>query len=104
MFTMTVFLPLKEGTATPAFPSFLCQATEPTDYWKRVIKAILKAKHIAVVCGKHLQIAYRRMLRFWGNGMLMVGCVAGFRGWDLCSSRDPRFPFIQWPFPKFEEG
>jgi len=52
---MTVFLPLQEGTATPPFPSFLCPPSEPTDYWKRVIKAILKAKHIAVVCGEHLE-------------------------------------------------
>ena len=37
---------------TPSFPSFLCPASEPTDYWKRVIKTILKAKHIAVVCGE----------------------------------------------------
>jgi hypothetical protein len=55
-FTMTVFLPLQEGTATPPVPSFLCPASEPTDYWKRVIKAILKAKHIAVVCGEHLEV------------------------------------------------
>jgi hypothetical protein len=52
---MTVFLPLREGTATPPSPSFLCPASEPADYWKRVIKAILKAKHIAVVCGEHPQ-------------------------------------------------
>ena len=57
MFTMTVFLPLQEGTATPPFPSFLCPASEPTDYWKKVIKAILKAKHIAVVCGELLLTA-----------------------------------------------
>lgn len=53
VFTMTVFLPLQEGAATPPSPSFLCPASEPSDYWKRVIKAILKAKHIAVVCGEH---------------------------------------------------
>ena len=55
MFIMTVFLPLQEGATTPPFPSFLCPASEPTGYWKRVIKAILKAKHIAVVCGEHLE-------------------------------------------------
>ncbi|KAF9790971.1 DHS-like NAD/FAD-binding domain-containing protein [Thelephora terrestris] len=53
---MTVFLPLGEGTATPPSPTFLCPAPEPTDYWKRVIKAILKAKHIAVVCGAGISV------------------------------------------------
>ncbi|KAF9645089.1 DHS-like NAD/FAD-binding domain-containing protein [Thelephora ganbajun] len=53
---MTVFLPLQEGTVAPPFPSFLCPASEPTDYWKRVIKAILKAKHIAVVCGAGISV------------------------------------------------
>lgn len=55
---MTVFLPLQGSTVPPPLPSFVCPASEPTEYWKRVIKAILKAKHIAVVCGEHLGISY----------------------------------------------
>lgn len=63
---MTVFLPvpLQESTATPSFPPFLCPASEPADYWKKVIKAILKAKHIAVVCGEHLKTTQRRTPHF----------------------------------------
>jgi hypothetical protein len=55
-FAMTVFLPLQQGTATPPVPLFLCPASEPSDYWKRVIKAILKLKYVAVVCGEHLEV------------------------------------------------
>jgi len=104
VFTMTVFLPLQEGATTPPFPSFLCPASEPTDYWKRVIKAILKAKHIAVVCGEHLETTLRRTQRAWVDGILMPGCVAGFRGRDIRSSWNTRFSFIQWPVSKLEEG
>lgn len=103
---MTVFLPvpLQEGTETPPFPSFLCPASEPTDYWKKVIKAILKAKHIAVVCGEHPKTTQRRTPHFRVDGVLMLPCVAGFRGWHLCSSWHSRFSFIQRPFSNSEEG
>lgn len=102
-FTMTVFLPLQGSTATPPLPSFLCTASEPTDYLKRVIKAILKAKHIAVVCGEHLGTTYRFIPHPWVECSCLA-FVTRFRGWNIRSSWHSRFSFIRWPFSNSEEG
>lgn len=48
---MTVFLPLEASSPFPQSPSFLLPAPDPAGELKKVIKAILKAKRIVVVCG-----------------------------------------------------
>lgn len=48
---MTVFLPLEASSPTPHTPAFLVSATQPAAQLQKVIKAIMKARRIAVVCG-----------------------------------------------------
>jgi NAD-dependent histone deacetylase SIR2 len=48
---MTYFLPMDGETPLPSSPSFLVPSVEPDRHMGRVIKAILKARRIAVVCG-----------------------------------------------------
>ncbi|KAI0925719.1 hypothetical protein AcV5_008379 [Taiwanofungus camphoratus] len=48
---MTVFLPLEASSPFPHSPSFLVPSAEPSAHVKKVIKAIMKARRIAVVCG-----------------------------------------------------
>jgi NAD-dependent histone deacetylase SIR2 len=55
---MTVFLPLEESSPIPTSPSFLVPSTDPNGQVSKVIKAIIKAKRIVVVCGKHLQLPF----------------------------------------------
>ena len=52
---MTIFLPLNEHARNPQIPAFLSRVTEPATYIADVVKAILKAKRVAVVCGENLE-------------------------------------------------
>ena len=49
---MTAFLPLEAATPLPPSPAFLVPSPDPVSHMKRVIKAVLKARRIAVVCGE----------------------------------------------------
>lgn len=51
---MTAFLPLEAATPLPPSPAFLVPSPDPASHMKRVVKAVLKARRIAVVCGKYL--------------------------------------------------
>lgn len=59
LFNMTLYLPLEPESPFPSSPSFLVPAQDPKDQLHRVIKAIMKAKRIVVVCGtvSHFHIA-----------------------------------------------
>jgi hypothetical protein len=49
---MTVFVPLNGRSATPAVPPFLHAPEDSSAQLARVTKAVLKARRIAVVCGR----------------------------------------------------
>ena len=49
---MTAFLPLEAATPLPPSPAFLVPSPDPAHHMKRVVKAVLKARRIAVVCGE----------------------------------------------------
>ena len=51
---MTLFVPLESDSPVPAMPSLLNAVANPTAELGKVIKAILKAKHITFVCGELL--------------------------------------------------
>ena len=51
---MTTFLPLDVSASFPSSPAFLVRSPDPTSHIKRVVEAILKGRHIAVVCGEWL--------------------------------------------------
>ncbi|KAJ3716097.1 DHS-like NAD/FAD-binding domain-containing protein [Lentinula raphanica] len=53
---MTLFLPLEDSTASATIPSFVSQSTETTVQVAKVIKAILKAKRIVVICGAGISV------------------------------------------------
>ncbi|KAI0733599.1 DHS-like NAD/FAD-binding domain-containing protein [Fomitopsis betulina] len=53
---MTVFLPLEASSPTPHTPAFLVSATQPAAQLQKVIKAIMKARRIAVVCGAGISV------------------------------------------------
>ncbi|EJF64612.1 DHS-like NAD/FAD-binding domain-containing protein [Dichomitus squalens LYAD-421 SS1] len=53
---MTAFLPLDAGAPLPPSPAFLVPSPEPAGHVKRVIKAVLKARRIAVVCGAGISV------------------------------------------------
>ncbi|KAI0635732.1 DHS-like NAD/FAD-binding domain-containing protein [Trametes polyzona] len=53
---MTAFLPLDAAAPFPPSPSFLVRSPEPASHVKRVIKTILKARRIAVVCGAGISV------------------------------------------------
>ncbi|KAJ8473193.1 hypothetical protein ONZ51_g8029 [Trametes cubensis] len=53
---MTAFLPLDAAAPFPPSPAFLVQSSNPANHVKRVIKAILKARRIAVVCGAGISV------------------------------------------------
>ena len=48
---MTVFVPLEETSPFPNSPPFLVSSSEPSAHLKKAVKAIMKARRIAVVCG-----------------------------------------------------
>lgn len=49
---MTVFLPLEASSPFPQSPSFLLPSPDPNAQVTKVIRAIMKAKRIVVVCGR----------------------------------------------------
>ncbi|EMD34161.1 hypothetical protein CERSUDRAFT_117653 [Gelatoporia subvermispora B] len=53
---MTIFLPLAAESPFPQYPSFLVPSSEPSTHVKKVIKAIMKARRIAVVCGAGISV------------------------------------------------
>ncbi|EED81652.1 predicted protein [Postia placenta Mad-698-R] len=53
---MTVFLPLEASSPFPQTPSFLVPSSDPSAHVKRVVKAIMKARRIAVVCGAGISV------------------------------------------------
>jgi hypothetical protein len=48
---MTVFVPLDSSSSCPAAPSFLVEPDDTSAQFTRVVKAIIKARRIVVVCG-----------------------------------------------------
>ncbi|KAL1949291.1 hypothetical protein VTO73DRAFT_8172 [Trametes versicolor] len=53
---MTAFLPLDAAAPLPSSPSFLVPSADSASHVKRVIKTILKARRIAVVCGAGISV------------------------------------------------
>ncbi|KAJ7454734.1 DHS-like NAD/FAD-binding domain-containing protein [Mycena latifolia] len=53
---MTLFVPLDPSVRVPASPSFLQDSVDPTVQLEKVIKAILKAKRIVIVCGAGISV------------------------------------------------
>ncbi|RDX57501.1 DHS-like NAD/FAD-binding domain-containing protein [Lentinus brumalis] len=53
---MTAFLPLDAATPLPPSPAFLVPSPDPVSHMKRVVKAVLKARRIAVVCGAGISV------------------------------------------------
>lgn len=49
---MTVYLPLEGDLVFPNSPAYLQHVSDPTAHLQKVVKSILKAKRIAVVCGE----------------------------------------------------
>ncbi|KAI1797322.1 DHS-like NAD/FAD-binding domain-containing protein [Ganoderma leucocontextum] len=53
---MTAFLPLDAAASFPSSPAFLMPSPNPAGHVKRVVKAVLKARRIAVVCGAGISV------------------------------------------------
>ncbi|KAI1785008.1 DHS-like NAD/FAD-binding domain-containing protein [Ganoderma leucocontextum] len=53
---MTAFLPLDAAVSYPSSPAFLVPSPDPVGHVKRVIKAVLKARRITVVCGAGISV------------------------------------------------
>ncbi|PCH42141.1 DHS-like NAD/FAD-binding domain-containing protein [Wolfiporia cocos MD-104 SS10] len=53
---MTLFLPLESSSSLPQNPPFLVPSPEPSAHVKRVVKAVMKARRIAVVCGAGISV------------------------------------------------
>ncbi|KAF5382050.1 hypothetical protein D9615_004321 [Tricholomella constricta] len=53
---MTLFLPLAANTPQPTSPSFLTESTDSRTQILKVIKSILKAKRIVVICGAGISV------------------------------------------------
>ncbi|KZT67403.1 DHS-like NAD/FAD-binding domain-containing protein [Daedalea quercina L-15889] len=53
---MTVFLPLEASSPVPHTPAFLVPTPQPAAHLQKVIKAIMKARRIAVVCGAGISV------------------------------------------------
>ncbi|KAM5538504.1 hypothetical protein V8D89_007837 [Ganoderma adspersum] len=53
---MTAFLPLDAAASFPPSPAFLVPTPDPAAHVKRVVKAVLKARRIAVVCGAGISV------------------------------------------------
>ncbi|KAK7690578.1 hypothetical protein QCA50_005676 [Cerrena zonata] len=52
----TTYVPLEPSSPFPSSPSFLTPSSDPEAHLKKVIKSILRAKHIAVVCGAGISV------------------------------------------------
>ncbi|TFK75118.1 DHS-like NAD/FAD-binding domain-containing protein [Pluteus cervinus] len=53
---MTLFLPLEESTPLPSSPPFLTAPTDLAAQRQRVIRAIVKARRIVVICGAGISV------------------------------------------------
>lgn len=53
---MTVFLPLEASTPFPSSPSFLAESTDSAAQVSKVLRAILKARRIVVICGAGISV------------------------------------------------
>ncbi|KAI1791933.1 DHS-like NAD/FAD-binding domain-containing protein, partial [Ganoderma leucocontextum] len=53
---MTVFLPLDAAESRPLSPAFLVPSPDPVDHVMRVVKTVLKARRIVVVCGAGISV------------------------------------------------
>ncbi|KAI1786186.1 DHS-like NAD/FAD-binding domain-containing protein, partial [Ganoderma leucocontextum] len=53
---MTTFLPLGAAASIPPSPVFLIPSSDPDGHVKRVVKAVLRARRIAVVCGAGISV------------------------------------------------
>ncbi|KAI1781655.1 DHS-like NAD/FAD-binding domain-containing protein, partial [Ganoderma leucocontextum] len=53
---MTAFLPLVAAAPFPSSPTFLVPSPDPVAHVRRVVKAVLKARRIAVVCGAGISV------------------------------------------------
>nr|VWO94420.1 NAD-dependent histone deacetylase SIR2 [Ganoderma boninense] len=53
---MTIFLPLDTTAAPHSSPAFLVVSPDPVDHVKGVVKAVLKARRIIVVCGAGISV------------------------------------------------
>lgn len=54
---MTTLVPLNEGRQPQSVPAFVSHAKQPATELERVVKAILRARRIAVVCGMYIAFA-----------------------------------------------
>jgi hypothetical protein len=61
-FKMTLYLPLDVASPFPQSPSFLLPSPDLDDQLNKVIKAIMKARRIVVICGM--------ILRFSATGLV----------------------------------
>ncbi|KAJ4495184.1 DHS-like NAD/FAD-binding domain-containing protein [Lentinula edodes] len=53
---MTLFLPLEESASSTSIPTFVIKPSEPAPQVLKVLKAILKAKRIVVICGAGISV------------------------------------------------
>ncbi|EGN99156.1 hypothetical protein SERLA73DRAFT_182004 [Serpula lacrymans var. lacrymans S7.3] len=53
---MTVFMPLEADSSPPTSPPFLVHSADPSTQVRRVVKAIMKAKRLVVVCGAGISV------------------------------------------------
>ena len=74
-FKMTIYLSLVNDSPFPASPSFLVPSQDPNEQLSKVVKAIMKARRIVVVCGKlYNQIEWDKVIEHRD------------RCWNLCTS------------------
>lgn len=93
---MTLFLPLEGSSPLPSSPSFLAQVSDSSVQVQRVIKSLLKAKRIAVVCGMSLRLECVTLT--YQN---LYPCLE--RCWNFCQGWHPRFSLLRWAIPKSQE-
>ncbi len=71
---MTIFLPLEPTKPVPSSPTFLVASSDPQAQTAKVVKAILKAKRVVIICGAQPSFC----LEFcWAGSWLMHGDYAG---------------------------
>ncbi|KII89849.1 hypothetical protein PLICRDRAFT_40023 [Plicaturopsis crispa FD-325 SS-3] len=53
---MTLFLPLEESSSFPQSPSFLTSCADPKAQLAKIVRAVMKAKRVVVVCGAGISV------------------------------------------------